>query len=146
MASSTRSNTRAALSGQSAPEADAQARSCGQPSLGLTSRSSDRPKLAITRAAAPIFSASCGAFRIMTGVADEASGMTRLQSLGAASASLGRRDLLLEAASLALTACGRDPPLTASRTPRLVMKRLDAEGGGLAARSSGALGFGLMNL
>lgn len=53
---------------------------------------------------------------------------------------------MLAAASLALAACGRDPPLTASRTPRLDMKRLDAEVGALAARISGALGFGLMNL
>jgi beta-lactamase class A len=72
--------------------------------------------------------------------------MTRLQSLGRASASLRRRDLLVAGASLALSGCGRDPPLTASRTPRLDMKRLDAEVGALAARITGALGFGLMNL
>ncbi|HEY8003383.1 MAG TPA: class A beta-lactamase [Phenylobacterium sp.] len=72
--------------------------------------------------------------------------MTRLQSLGAASASLRRRDLVVGGASLALSACGREPPLTASRTPRLDMKRLDAQVGVLAARITGTLGFGLMNL
>jgi beta-lactamase class A len=72
--------------------------------------------------------------------------MTRLQSLGARSASLGRRELLVGGASLALAACGREKPLTASRTPRLDMKRLNKEIGALAAHTSGVLGFGLMNL
>src|SRR5258708_25376590 len=147
MASSTLPNTCAAFSGQSAREAEAQARSCGQPSLGLTSRNSERPKFAITRAAAPMFSASCGAFRIMTGVAGEASAMTRLQSLGRLSASLGRRELLVGGASLILAGCDRTPPLTASRTPRPTMKRLDSEGAAPAAPAApGVLGFGLMDL
>jgi len=48
---------------------------------------------------------------------------------------------------LALAACGRPEPLTASRTPRLDTKRLEAEVGAIAARAApGALGFGLMNL
>lgn len=72
--------------------------------------------------------------------------MTRLQSLGAASASLDRRDLLVGAAGLTLGACGPRKPLTASRTPRLDMHRLDNEIGALAAKASGVLGFGLMNL
>jgi beta-lactamase class A len=73
--------------------------------------------------------------------------MTGLQSLGRASASLGRRDLLVGAVSLTLAACGRSQPLTASRTPRLDMKRLDSEVAALAARAApGVLGFGLMNL
>jgi beta-lactamase class A len=73
--------------------------------------------------------------------------MTRLQSLGTPSASLGRRDLLIGGAGLALTACGRKESLTASRTPRLDMKRLDTEVAALAARAApGVLGFGLMNL
>jgi beta-lactamase class A len=78
--------------------------------------------------------------------------MTGLQSLGPASASLGgkdlaRRGLLIGAASLGLAACHRDPPLTASRTPRLNMRMLDHEVGALAARAApGVLGFGLMNL
>jgi beta-lactamase class A len=78
--------------------------------------------------------------------------MTRLQSLARASASLGgqnlgRRELLLGAASLALAGCGKREPLTASRTPRLDMKRLDAGVAALAARARpGVLGFGLMNL
>jgi beta-lactamase class A len=73
--------------------------------------------------------------------------MTRLQSLGGESASLGRRDLLTGGASLALAACGQDKPLTASRTPRLDMQRLDKEIAALAARAApGVLGFGLENL
>jgi beta-lactamase class A len=73
--------------------------------------------------------------------------MVRLQSLGGLSASLGRRDLLVGGASLVLAGCDRTPPLTASRTPRLNMKRLDSEVGALAARAApGILGFGLMNL
>jgi beta-lactamase class A len=73
--------------------------------------------------------------------------MTRLQSLGTPSASLGRRDLLIGGAGLALAACGRKESLTASRTPRLDMKRLDTEVAALAARAApGVLGFGLMNL
>ena len=73
--------------------------------------------------------------------------MTRLQSLGRLNASLGRRDLLIAGASLALAGCGQGKPLTASRTPRLDMKRLDSEIGALAVRAApGVLGFGLMNL
>jgi beta-lactamase class A len=72
--------------------------------------------------------------------------MTRLQSLETPSASLGRRDLLAGAACLTLAGCGREKPLTASRTPRLDMKRLGKEIGALAAKASGVLGFGLMNL
>jgi len=66
-APATLSNTRIPSSTQSAPEAVAQARSCGQPSRGATSRSSDRPKLAITRATAPMFSAIWDLSRMMTG-------------------------------------------------------------------------------
>lgn len=48
---------------------------------------------------------------------------------------------------LALAACHRTERLTASHTPRLDMKRLDAEVGAIAARAApGVLGFGLMNL
>lgn len=73
--------------------------------------------------------------------------MVRLQSLGPASASLGRRDLLVGGASLALCACHKDEPLTVSHTPRLDMRRLDTEVAALAARAApGVLGFGLMNL
>src|SRR6516164_6515138 len=39
----------------------------GQPSRGLTRRSRARPKFAITRAVAPIFSPSCGSTRMMIG-------------------------------------------------------------------------------
>ena len=73
--------------------------------------------------------------------------MTRLQSLGRLSATLGRRDLLVAGAALGLAGCGQGQPLTGSRTPRLDMKRLDSEIAVLAARAApGALGFGLMNL
>jgi beta-lactamase class A len=73
--------------------------------------------------------------------------MTRLQSLGTPSASLGKRDFLIGGASLALAACGREERMTASRTPRLDMKLLDTEVATLAARAApGVLGFGLMNL
>jgi beta-lactamase class A len=73
--------------------------------------------------------------------------MTRLQSLAAGSASLGRRELLIGGASLTLAACQKDRPLTASRTPRLDMRRLDKEVAALAAHAApGVLGFGLMNL
>ena len=74
--------------------------------------------------------------------------MIRLQSLGASSASLGRRELLVGGASLVLAACDRGAPLTtASHTPRLDMKRLESEVGALAARAApGVLGVGLMNL
>jgi beta-lactamase class A len=77
--------------------------------------------------------------------------MSGLQSLGAASARasghLGRRDLLIAGAGLALAACSKSQPLTASRTPPLDTKRLAAEVNALAARAApGVLGFALMNL
>ncbi|MGZ3376846.1 MAG: class A beta-lactamase [Phenylobacterium sp.] len=73
--------------------------------------------------------------------------MTRLQSLGAASASLGRRDLLIAGAGLALAACGKSEPLTASHTPVLDIERLASAVNALAARAApGILGFALMNL
>ena len=52
---------------RSAPAAIICALSFGQPCRGLTSRSRDRPKLAMARAAAPIFSPSCGSTRTTTG-------------------------------------------------------------------------------
>ena len=67
MASATLSNTLTPSSTQSAPDAVAQARSWGQPSRGLTSRSSDRPKLAMTRATAPMLSAIWDLSRTTTG-------------------------------------------------------------------------------
>jgi len=73
--------------------------------------------------------------------------MTGLQSLRRASASPRRRELLLGGVAAGLAACQREPPLTASRTPALDMKRLDAEVAVVAARAApGVLGFGLMNL
>src|SRR6185369_15231466 len=152
MASSTRVKSCAPFSGQSAPEAEAQARSCGQPSRGLTRRSSESPKFAITRATAPMFSANCGAFKIMTGVADtgvaeEASAMARCRSQRRPSASLPRREVLIGAAALAVSGCRKRSTLTASRTPVLDVKVLDREVRALAERARpGILGFGLMNL
>ncbi|MFI4966391.1 MAG: class A beta-lactamase [Caulobacterales bacterium] len=73
--------------------------------------------------------------------------MTGLQSLAVPSASLGRRELLIAAAGLALAACGKSQPLTASRTPKLDMAGLDAGVTAIAARAApGVLGFALMNL
>jgi len=77
--------------------------------------------------------------------------MTRLQSLGSPSASLaahlGRRELLIGAAGLALAGCHKNEALTVSRTPRLHMRRLDTSIAAIAARAApGVLGFGLMNL
>jgi beta-lactamase class A len=67
--------------------------------------------------------------------------------LGGAGASLARRGLLLGGASLALAACQREAPLTASRTPRLDMDALNRDVAALAQRAApGVLGVGLMNL
>jgi beta-lactamase class A len=62
-------------------------------------------------------------------------------------ASVGRRGLLAGGVSLALAACQREAPLTASRTPRLDMDGLNRDVGALAKRAApGVLGVGLMNL
>ncbi len=66
-APSSRANTVALSSGQVAPEAVAHARSWGQPPRGRTSLRPDSPKFAIALATAPMFSASCGSFRMTTG-------------------------------------------------------------------------------
>src|ERR1700691_2511648 len=50
-----------------APVAIMRALSLGQPCRGLTMRSRESPKFAMARAAAPIFSPSCGSTRTMTG-------------------------------------------------------------------------------
>ena len=81
MAAATLSNTSTPSSTQSAPDAMAQARSCGQPSRGATSRSSVSPKLAITRATAPMFSAICGWSRMTTGGVSEGAGLAGLRSV-----------------------------------------------------------------
>src|SRR3569833_3673246 len=57
----------AASSTRSAPAAVTRARSFGQPCTGLTIRNCDSPKLAMARAAAPMFSPICGSTRITTG-------------------------------------------------------------------------------
>ncbi len=60
---------------------------------------------------------------------------------------MNRRGLLIGGAGLALAACSKSQPLTASRTPRLDTRRLIAEVGAIAARAApGVLGFALMNL
>lgn len=62
-------------------------------------------------------------------------------------ATLPRRRLLLAGLALPLAACGDNEPLTASRTPRLDMDRLNDGVAALAARARpGVLGVGLMNL
>src|SRR5829696_5819565 len=50
-----------------APDAAECAPFLGHPFFGATSRISESPKFAIARAAMPIFSASCGSTRMMTG-------------------------------------------------------------------------------
>jgi beta-lactamase class A len=60
---------------------------------------------------------------------------------------LGRRGLLAGALAAGLSACGREPPLTASRTPRLDMDGLNRDVAALARRAlPGVLGVGLGNL
>ena len=54
---------------RSAPAAIIRALSLGQACRGATSRSRDRPKFAMARAAAPIFSPSCGSTRMTIGPA-----------------------------------------------------------------------------
>ena len=61
------SNSAAPSRMRSAPEAERRAWMLGQPSRGLTSRSRARPKFAMARAAAPMFSPSCGSTRITIG-------------------------------------------------------------------------------
>ena len=58
---------RAALMTDPAPEAAASAFGFGQPSRGLTIRSSDNPPFSMARAVNPIFSPSCGSTRITDG-------------------------------------------------------------------------------
>ncbi len=67
MAASTLSYSTAPSRTRSAPAAIMRALGFGQSSRGLTSRSRDRPKFAMARAAAPMFSPSCGSTRITTG-------------------------------------------------------------------------------
>ena len=60
---------------------------------------------------------------------------------------MGRREVLIAGGGLVLAGCHQNNSLTASRTPRLDMKRLDGEVAAIAARAApGVLGFGLMNL
>ena len=67
MAASSVSKSTAPSRMRSAPAAIMRALSFGQPCRGLTRRSRDRPKFAMARAAAPIFSPSCGSTRTTTG-------------------------------------------------------------------------------
>src|SRR3546814_10417978 len=63
------------------------------------------------------------------------------------SASLPRRSLLIGAAGLSVSGCGRSSTMTASRTPELDMELLNREVGEAVERAKpGVLGFGLMNL
>src|SRR5579859_3337299 len=73
--------------------------------------------------------------------------MSRLQSLVGRSASLGRRHVLVGGVGLTLVGWRRSLFMSASRTPRLNMKRLNAGSSSIAQRARpGVLGFGLMNL
>src|SRR6476661_11107015 len=54
---------------RSAPAAIIRALAFGQDCRGATRRNRDRPKFAMARAAAPIFSPSCGSTRTTTGAA-----------------------------------------------------------------------------
>ena len=73
--------------------------------------------------------------------------MSRCRSQRRTSASLGRRELMIGAAGLAVSGCGKTPFMTTSRTPVLDVKRLNRDLRALAERARpGALGFGVMNL
>src|ERR1700694_3613722 len=72
MAASAVSNSVAASRMRSAPEAMMIASRLGQAPRGLTRRSRDSPKLPMARAAAPIFSPSCGSTSTITGPAASA--------------------------------------------------------------------------
>ncbi|MEO8115716.1 MAG: class A beta-lactamase [Phenylobacterium sp.] len=73
--------------------------------------------------------------------------MLRFQSPGGPKASLRRRQVLIGAAALTLTACERPMLATASHTPKINMTKLNADVGEVAARVKPAvLGAGLMNL
>ena len=62
-------------------------------------------------------------------------------------ATLSRRSVLAMGAALPLAGCGAGEPLTASRTPRLDMDRLNRETARIAeAIAPARLGMGLMNL
>ena len=62
-------------------------------------------------------------------------------------ASFPRRGLLIAGASLALAACGKGLPVTASRTPALDIERLNHDVAALAERAKpGILGAALINL
>ena len=73
--------------------------------------------------------------------------MPRCSSQRPVDASLPRRGLLLGAAALVVSGCAKSATMTASRTPVLGVKQLDAEVRAIAKRAApGVLGFSLMNL
>ena len=73
--------------------------------------------------------------------------MSRLVASGAFRASLARRGVLAGGLGLALFGCNREPPLTASRTPKLDMDGLNRDVAALAKRAlPGLLGVGFSNL
>jgi len=72
--------------------------------------------------------------------------MARLEKPSPRNASLSRRSVLAAGVAAGLAGC-QDEPMTASRTPRLDMERLNREVAALADRAQpAALGVGLMNL
>lgn len=73
--------------------------------------------------------------------------MGPFQSPRGLNATLARRRLLIGGLAMGAAACDQPMPLTASTTPRLDMKKLNAEVQVLAGRAKpGVLGAGLMNL
>src|SRR5688500_6480431 len=83
IASPSWSNTRTGGIRSSAPTEARSAARLGQPSRGATRRRSVRPQFSMARAAAPIFSPSCGVTRMMAGAACACAGSvaTRLEQL-----------------------------------------------------------------
>ncbi|WP_395671263.1 class A beta-lactamase, partial [Phenylobacterium sp.] len=72
--------------------------------------------------------------------------MPRFQTVSASVASLHRRALMTGGLALGVSACEQAMPLTASTTPRLDMKALDAGVAEIAAKvAPGVLGVALMN-
>jgi len=73
--------------------------------------------------------------------------MPRCSSQRPIDASLPRRGLLIGAAAFAVSGCAKSSMMTASRTPVLGVKQLDADVRAIAKRAApGVLGFSLMNL
>src|SRR5437868_3899581 len=97
IASRTVPNTCARSSTTSAPLAAGPASGFGQPSRGLTSRMSVRPKLSIARAALPMFCPSCGRTSTMAGglapITDRAGDLGEIAGLAEVLVDAGETDV-----------------------------------------------------